>query len=211
MKNDETQLGLMIRENGQPAADRWAVERVVISDPTGNVWYSDWSLPLFGHATTGSEELWAGVPDSLILDEPAYRVCIELARRKAYPPEDLWSIPGLKIPPPGRTVRLSRKRTVHGCKLEITQLGDGYTGLYIEGARYAGINVTGPVGRYCLRQLQRNHQDDEIFLIGTGPHWADASDAKTGRPFTLRLALTPRRTVEFLAHPSAAPQHASTQ
>lgn len=209
-RRPDTQLDLLIRENGKPATDRWAVERVTIADPTGNRWSHYGPFPVEGNGQAHIRE-WSLL---LPVEEPAYRVRVDLARTQRYPPEDLWTISGLELPRPGQTLRPHRQRTLHGCTLELTTLlGAGVVSArgVSSSAATGELQVTGPTDRYCLRDLIGHsyfgHSPfDNFFSPKDEPYRIDLDHARSGGPFTLQFALTPRRTVEFLAHASAPTQ-----
>lgn len=201
----DTQLDLHLYEHGKPAAHYWEVERLVISDPTGNAWEGN---GYSGDQSAVRHQLKGLRP--LFPQEPAYRVHLELARRRRFPPADLWTIRGLRIPPRGEKVAIGRRVTRHGCSLELTHL-IGENGDADFGSEPAAVvRVTGPIGGYCLR-AGSGEAEDYTSEPGGGLFSVELYGAEAGDPLTLKLALTPRVTFDFLAHASVPkPPHQAT-
>lgn len=173
-----------------------------ITDPTGNVWEG---VP---SSVTAGERIRVGGLPPILAEESAYRVRLELARQVQYPRADLLTLRGLQVPPPGRIYPVRKRVALHGLTLEITHL---------LGARTSGdsslptavVRISGPADRFRIRKLpeSRNRNplfEDSVFQYGEGSSYIDLGPVPRDRPLTLRLAITPRRTVEFLAHAAAA-------
>ena len=144
----------------------------------------------------------------LLPEEPAYRVRLELARRGSYPAADLWTVPDLRFPPSGRVVRISRRGKVNmAVRFALTHLvgGNAQSGLpWSSGGPTAAVQVSGPASRFCLRALMDSGgRAEECGVMDVmGPFCIQLNAARSRGPLRLKLALTPRRTVEFLVHAS---------
>jgi hypothetical protein len=204
------ELEVELREGGKSAAQAWAIERLGVTDATGNRWdfpdsWQDpftelmlWSDPV----GRGRRRVWLrplGLPD-----EAAYRLRLELTRRAGFPPEELWTLRDVPIPASKQVVNLGRRRTLHGCPLEAVRVIGEDTGVGCAGGwrrvhvrvgpgaeKYVLLMRTSPPGRPASWQPMGIYNG-----VACVPLLSD------GRPrrASLTLALTPRRTVEFLAH-----------
>lgn len=198
----QTRLTVRLRELGTPAAGWWDVEKVALRDATGNRWEKGESS-----RTLSGERARVEIYPQLLPDESAYRVQVELARTDRFPPGEVGTFTGLRIPAAGKVVRISRRVKLQGCTLEITHLlGSGaVTDLgWVGGNPTAAVRVSGPREKYCLRAqtsgFSRLAATTTFEAAGGGTFCVDLASEKQRGTVTLKLALTPRRTVEWLAH-----------
>jgi len=196
---DRTALRFHVREQGRPADNAWAVEKTRITDPTGNSWESAGSFISERNGIMVDAE-------PLLVEEPAYRVEVELARVDNFPPQEVCRIGNLRFPASGQVMRLSRVAKLQGCTVELTHLLGaaakhdlGWSG----GGATAAVRIVGPAERYCLRNASSEHRGYSVFKsIAANTYCVTLGDLAPGAPFSLKLALTPRRRISFLAHVS---------
>ncbi|MCC2669826.1 MAG: hypothetical protein K0Q72_2297 [Armatimonadetes bacterium] len=199
-------LDLRVRETGRAAARDWSVEGLTIEDATGNVWE-----PLEGILWLDRERLRVQMGTRLLSTEPVYRVRVELVRRASFPPEDTWTLPDLTMPPPRKTVRMARRATLHGYQLEASEL------LGLDAASRFGIgtitpsitiNLTKPAEWYAVQAFadtKVGRIDCDRTHVDQGPYSFSLPSGRRFWPLSVKVVLTPRRTVEFLAHASRPP------
>jgi len=187
-----TRLRLRIRENGRPS-DNWAVERVSISDPTGNRWDT------FGYGPSSAGAIDIDNGSLLLPNEPAYRIRLEMARTGRFPPNEVWTVPDLPEPAPREIVRINRRREMWDGTVTLAELYGPDNG-----GRWAVGRIWGTRLRSRLRAISPSGGPYHLILPPDtrGGFLVHVPVAKGGGTSRLKLALTPLRTVEFLAHAS---------
>jgi hypothetical protein len=192
-------LDLQILEQDRPTTAAWFVQKCELQDATGNAW------SLLGMGLPHNKNrirVYLGLME--IPNEPAYRVRLELAQSWHFPPENLWTVPNVPIPRPGRRQKFSRHTRLHGYTLEITHLiGEGPPGMFgVKDAPAAAIRISGSGGRYCVRDLAKTSGLGKLLdakPVADGDEvLVDLSPQRGKQIGTLKLALTPYHQVEFL-------------
>lgn len=197
----DTVVELHIQERGKLAGRGWAVESVALTDATGNRWENDYN----GISSKHGRVLVTMGP-LLLPEEAAYRVEVELARTSGFAADEVWTLRDLKMSGHKQVATLSRSQELPGGTLELTHLlgsrATGHNWSY-ENAT-AVVRVHGDSQRYCLRAgpSPGGELDHDVFLSASGEYGVDLGVKAPQPPTTLTLALTPRRTVTFLAHAS---------
>ncbi len=81
---------------------------------------SDWAPTPFNHAYTSRAHVkFAG---TCWLQEPAWKIVVELERLTNFPPEDVWTIKDVKIPPDGQITELNLNTNINGNQIEFLGL-----------------------------------------------------------------------------------------
>lgn len=212
----KTELQFTFAENGQPTED-WRVQKLTISDATGNNWFPYLDLVKQRHnwARGGQVEflgaLWPG--------EQAWKLEVEIVRSGRIPEQDLLTIE-VAVPKPGLISRISDQWTHDGVTLKWGGLASPetdhpgnlkWTGKWwgeekeqvyslvialvpgLEGQRLSLVRSIDPGGE-PVELLEHRGADyhEQAFFLKPAPNAA-----------TLRLtfALTRSRFVQFVARP----------
>lgn len=193
-------LKLEIREGGRPVAKSWAIEKVRVEDPTGNI--EEFPEPSF-EAT--NERLTVTLSPFCLPTEPANRVTLEMARIANFPREEILMMGELRVPPKGQNLVPGRFGRLHGFKVELLEVNGPNTISKLgwsSSSPTAGVRVTGPVDRFCLRSSTTAGDSsgfDSTSETGTsGIFLVGVNAQESQRPVTLTLALTPRRKFTFM-------------
>jgi hypothetical protein len=129
-----TRAAFSILEDGKPAAN-WELDRVILSDATGNTVAEDAVFDFIRSSVDGTGRMWIAFPSSLCVREGAWKLRVRLSY--VGPPhrsggrEFRWSLRGLRVPAPGE---MTRYRT-------FTRFGSAK--LRIVGLAAAGVTVPG--------------------------------------------------------------------
>ena len=200
---------------GGVGTEGWAVTRILARSATGetrtgNDQTAQWSEGKY------NADMWGG----LWLEEPAWKLDVDLARTTSFPAEDLWSIKGVRVPQPGEMVEHRGETNLHSVKLEFL----GVSGLKNFPATqvtplYAVVHVRTQYPLDRLRVMLVEVRDDRgrtawprglTNTIGTGAGGNTPKESLTGfrveipegaKSLDITLAATPIRHVEFLAKP----------
>jgi hypothetical protein len=205
-----TELEVQMREGRKPAARAWSVESVSVSDATGNVWdfISSWLDP-FAEVVLDSSPIAPGrqrlqLRPLGLPDESAYRLRLELARSDRFPPEDVWPLQDVPIAAAGKVSLLGWKRMLHGCSVEAAAVigEDADAGMRCSGGPTLVVRLGPGSERYFLRvraEERGRRVTWEPVSVHDGVACVPLGSEGRERRTSLTLALTPRRTVEFLA------------
>jgi len=214
-----TRATFAFREGGT-RTEGWEVQRLAVEDSAGEpfrtgCWRAGWEAGLHTVALEGA--LWAG--------EPAWRLRVEVARSADFPATDLWQVHNVPLPRPGEWRICHAETNRHGARLE-------FLGVSAPGARLPGelqslpphptLHLRTP---YPLEELRvglvevRTPSGRKLPALAcsssTGPggrgaawketvwNYAFALDpAEEAEAIHVTFAVTPVRTVEFLARPT---------
>ena len=109
-----TRAEFVMKEAGEPTSF-WAVTRIAIRSPWGE----------YPHGALGRN--WSNfvqlvdLPGALWLDEPAWRLRVEISRWINFRPWETWIIKGVPVPEPGRLIEM--RAVTNMCALEIEFMG----------------------------------------------------------------------------------------
>jgi hypothetical protein len=225
-------LQLRIWERGKPAGKTWNLESATVTDPTGNAW----QLFPFSDPSPSSADFsiyQARLPPS---QEPACRLQLELAKMDNFPADEVWVVPNLQIPSPGRITQMNRRGKLGSYTVEILRLIGRETDPDMDGFTppRAEIRVSGSSERRFLRSLRipstwdpeflanrientaivreghpgsRWHRDISGVAMGTTTFVVTIAPTEGRRTTTLKLALARPRTFEFLVPVSPRKKH----
>jgi len=161
-------------------------------------------------------DMWGG----LWLEEPAWKLEVDVARTADFPAEDLWGIKEVRLPQPGEIVEHRVETNLHAVKLEFlgvsglkdsrgTQVTPSYAVIHVrtqyplDGLHVLLVQVRDDRGRPAAAHGLTNS-------IGTGSGGNTPKESLTGfrveipegaKSLDITLAATPIRHVEFLAKP----------
>jgi hypothetical protein len=215
----KTRVRLAFEENGEPSHD-WRVQKLTISDATGNRWhpYLDFVKQDFEWTTNGTVEffgaLWPG--------EQAWKLDCELTRIAGFEPEQLWRV-AVPLPEAAGLSALANQWQCDDQTVTLVALatpGIDHVGDFqwvakwwgedrekvfslaiqvapkLKGRRLLVINANDAAGR-PVKIVQHGSQDSSKQALFFKPH-PDATVAQ----FT--FALEGSRFVEFMARPAFA-------
>ncbi len=212
----KTRVVFEFAEDGK-AADDWRVQKLTISDATGNRWapYLDFIRQNFDWATNGTVEffgaLWPG--------EQAWRLELEAVRTGGFKPEELWEA-SLPLPPAGTVVNVTNRWEHDGQSVALISLagpngehagtlkwiakwwGDDRNQVYslglslepaLAGRRLSVVRMVDQDGG-AVKLMEGRAQDAGLQAVFFKPA-ADASKVR------ITFALLRSRFVQFLARP----------
>jgi hypothetical protein len=211
----KTRVKFSCTENGTISKD-WKIQKLSIADATGNEW-----PPNFGRAfsnpnwiTNGTVEflgrLWPG--------ENAWKLRLEVVSAVESASNDVWEIP-LALPGAGSVTDLTNRWEREGVQVQLAALGSPGTDLPAEfrGASSQGAETNGvytlawkmnPVtperGVKLAGGLDQNGKEVRVVFQsdeGSTNHTAFFRPEEGATAVRLRLALTRKHFVEFIARP----------
>jgi hypothetical protein len=212
-----TRMVFGFAQKGRPA-DNWRVQKLVISDATGNHW-SPWldssDLGSSG-ATNGTVEflgaLWPG--------ESAWKLAVEVVRSGEFGPEELWEAPPISLPGPGLLTDLTNSWAHDGVMVRLAGLSSPNTdhpGEFKWIAKWWGddknkvyalaLKLSSEWKGHRLTVARVRDQDDrEVEVVQhANQDYAEQAlflkPAESARELKLTLALQRSRFVQFLARP----------
>ena len=215
----KTQLLFTFAEKGV-SSDDWRVQKLTLSDATGNHWspYLDLIHQDFNWSTNGAVEffgaLWPG--------EKAWKLELEVVRSRGFQPSELWEME-FQLPRPGTLLNLTNQWESDGQKVELVGIASPkreFTGDFKWIAKWWGQNQDkvyslavklGPdVAGHRLEFVRAVDQKGaEVKLIQHGSQDEDKQalflrPGEEAESVKLTLALQRSRFVQFLARPDFA-------
>jgi hypothetical protein len=212
----KTEMLFRFEENGRATED-WRVQKVILSDATGNRWFP--YLNLVKHNFTWAKGGQVEMFGALWPGEAAWKLDVEAVRIKGVPPEDLFHLE-TTMPDPGTVLALTNVWKHDGVTVKFVALaspntdhtGDlKWTGKWwgedkdkvyslvletepeMKGQRLQLVSALDQGGREVGIQEHRG-QDDSRQAIFLYPE-------KNAESLTLTFSLTRSRFVQFMARP----------
>jgi hypothetical protein len=223
----------------EPGPLEWELRSGVVKSATGeNHWSS--APPSGGNGPGAIVRFPAGLlgntshtvlkfPGTCWLQEPAWKLVVELGRITNFPPEEVWTIKNVKIPSLGEVNELNLKTNIYGSEIEFVGLSSKFsawgsmptTGIYPPDHE---IKVRSPLRSVNTHLKIANIRDDQGRAVGFTPSGATIFYRPSGPPgpnaaleesFTLdipegakginvTLAYPKSQFVEVLARPTKA-------
>ena len=107
-----------LKENGQPTSD-WAVRNVQAVSPANRA--AQRQNVIMARSTPGSELCPFGI--ALWPEDPVWDLTVEAVRTTNFPPEEMWTIPGIPVPKPYQTSPLSAVTNLDGARFSLVEVG----------------------------------------------------------------------------------------
>jgi hypothetical protein len=165
-----------VRENGLTTT-KWRISRMVLNDAAGETHHV---MILASQPLNAAEVTF---PDSLWLDEPAWKIAVEFTRIGDFPPEELWCVKGLQVPAAGQSIPLDLATNLHGAEVKLADIGWTTRGAILGTTGIPPIlpNPGGVISPQLALSLQapssvqvalievRDDQDRQATITGTSP------------------------------------------
>lgn len=206
-------------EDGRPAVN-WALAGLKAAAPSG-----DEIQPGNSRISAGPGRQELSFTGALWLDEPAWKLKVELARSANYPAEELWIIKGVPVPKFGAVTEVNAKTNIYGAEIEFAGLSASNAKLppdWVGNQLHATIHARSPlpmsdthlklveVRDDLKRKITQLELSSSSSYAGRGATLRETeygfgidlpADAKT---LDITFAFTRSRFVEFLARPVLA-------
>jgi hypothetical protein len=214
-----SQAVFSVVEDGKPALN-WALAGLKAGAPSG-----DEIEPGNSRISAGPGRQEFSFTGPLWLDEPAWKLKVELARSADYPAEELWIIKGVPVPKFGGVTEVNAKTNIYGAEIEFAGLSGSNARLppdWVGTRLHATIHARSPLPMSDTHLKLVEVRDDQKRKItqlemsstssyaGRGATLRETdygfgvdlpADAKT---LDITFAFTRSRFVEFLAKPVLA-------
>jgi hypothetical protein len=212
-----SRASFQLKENGE-AADNWTVNGINARNSSGEILRPQSFVPRWRNG-----RLVVDFRGGLWLDEPAWKLNVDFQRTAGFPPEELWSINGVGVPPGSEIAATNVVVEKSGKKFEFlgvsgpgAKLAEPYTGI----EPIANIHVRTPYlldgWRIALVEVRDNRGqkarlEDYIRTASVGSGGATYKQMLHGFSFEIpqgvktldiTFAITPMRHVQFVAKPT---------
>ena len=213
----KTRLVFAFANEGR-SVENWRVQKLTISDATGNRWfpYLDFVKQEFDWTTNGTVEffgaLWPG--------ENAWRLDVEFVRTGGFSPDELWDVPPIRLPAPGLLTDLTNSWHHDGVTVQLVALASPTTdhpGGFKWIAKWWGeeknmvyslaLKVSPELKDHRLsvaRVLDQEGREVEVVQHGNQDYAEQAlflKPGETARELKLTFAMQRSRFLQFLARP----------
>ncbi|EEF61439.1 hypothetical protein [Pedosphaera parvula] len=205
-----------LKDKGE-VTKKWQVTGIEAVSPNGEFREGESS-----NSSWKGQQQYYFFPGALWLDEPAWKLKVQVTRSEDYPAEELWTIKGVPVPGEKGIVKFQAQTNIYGAEIGfqgVSAAGAKVPEDWIEFPRETGLHVVAPSSMSDTHLKLIEVKDDQgrkvevrgVFSVGsTGGRGATLREInyafgvqipKDAKSLDVTFAFTKSWEVEFLAEP----------